>query len=158
VKIEDQIKQFEQCVKNFAGSFASLDKRFIHHKVIGWTARDIVAHLIGWNRYVVKGSKQILNGELPFYDINHGPDFSNINAEIIKKYSDTDRSALLKKLSDSSNELVTFLRTIDPADWDRDFGVRHHDEKLTVKSTLNDLIADYNHHRVQLKGLGAINV
>jgi len=128
-----------------------MDKGLILQKITSWSARDIVAHLIGWNRYIVQGSKQILNGELSFYDINHGPDFSNINAEIIKKYADTDRSALLKKLTNSSIELVTFLRTIDPADWDRDFGAKHHDEKLTVKSTLEDLIADYHHHKIQLK-------
>jgi hypothetical protein len=154
VKIEDQIKQFEQCVEDFAGFFALLNKRFILRKVTSWTVRDIAAHLIGWNRYILQGSRQILRGELPFYDINPGADYSNINAELISKYSDTDRSVLLKILADSSNELVRFLRTIDSADWDRDFGVRHKEEKITVKSTMGDLIADYNHHRVQLKELG----
>jgi len=158
VTIEDQIRNFELCVKNFANSCASLDKRFIHRKVTGWTARDIIAHLIGWNRYILQGSKQILRGELPFYDINPGPDFSNVNAELILEYYDTDSSVLLKGLTDSTSELVMFLRTIDPDDWDRDFGVRHKNEKITVKSTMEDLIADYNHHRVQLKGLNEINV
>jgi len=153
MKIEDQIKQFEHSVENFASTFAAMDKKLILRKVTSWTARDIVAHLIGWNRNILKGSKQILSGELPFYDINHGMDYSNINATIISEYPDTDRSVLLNKLADSSNKLVTFLRTINPADWDRDFGVRHHDEKLTIKNTMEDLISDYNHHRVQLKGL-----
>jgi len=153
VQIEDQIRRFEQCVTNFADSFALLDKQFIQRKITSWTARDIVAHLIGWNLYILQGSRQILRGELPFYDIDPGADYSNINAELISKYSDTDRSVLLKKLADSSSELIAFLRTIDPIDWDRDFGVRHNDEKLTVKNTMEDLISDYNHHRVQLKGL-----
>jgi len=153
MKIEDQAKKFEQCIEEFAETFATLDKQLILRKVINWTARDIIAHLIGWNLYIVKGSKQIIRGELPFYDINPGPDYSNINAELIRKYSDTDRSVLLSKLADSAGELVSFLRTIDPTDWDRDFGVRHNDEKLTVKDTIEDLIADYNHHKVQLNGL-----
>ena len=154
MKIEDQIRQFENCVEDFAGSFASLDKRLILRKVTNWTARDIVAHLIGWNRYILQGSRQILRGELPFYDINPGADYSNVNAELIREYTDTDRSVLLKRLADSTNELAIFLRTIDPVDWDRDFGVRHNGETITVKSTMEDLIADYHHHRVQLNVLG----
>jgi len=155
VKIEDQIKQFEHCVEAFAVSLASLDKRLILSKVTSWTVRDIVAHLIGWNRYIVQGSRQILRGELPFYDIGPGPDYSKVNAELIRENTDTDRSVLLKRLADSASELVTFLQTIDPVDWDRDFGVRHNDETITVMSTVEDLIADYNHHTVQLKELGA---
>ena len=51
----------------------------------------------------------------------------------------------------SRRELTAFLRVVDPGVWDRDFGVRHEGETLTVKSTVEDLIADYHHHRVQLE-------
>jgi hypothetical protein len=158
VKIEEQINQYERCVEAFADTFASLDKRLILHKVTSWTVRDIVAHLIGWNRYIVQGSRQILRSELPFYDVDPGPDYSNINAVLIRECTDTDHSALLKSLTDSTKELVTFLRTIDSAEWDHDFGVRHNDETITVKSTMEDLIADYHHHRIQLQDLGAGSV
>lgn len=155
MKIEEQISQYERCVETFVDSFASLDERFILSKVTSWSVRDIVAHLIGWNRYIVQGSRQILRGELPFYDIDPGPNYSNVNAVLVRECTDTDRSALLKRLADSTSELVMFLRTIDPAEWDRDFGVRHDDETITVKSTVEDLIADYHHHRVQLEEHGA---
>jgi hypothetical protein len=112
----------------------------------------MVAHLIGWNRYVVRGARQILRGELPFYDVDPGPDYSNVNAALVREYADTDRSALLKSLVASTEELTAFLRTVDPDTWDRDFGVRHKGETLTVKSTVDDLIADYHHHREQLEG------
>ena len=155
VKIEEQINQFERCVEAFADSVSALDKRLILRKVTSWTVRDIVAHLIGWNRYIVQGSKQILRGELPFYDVDPGPNYSNVNVVLVSECSEKDRSALLNSFATSTSELVSFLRTIDPDEWDHDFGVRHNDETITVKSTIDDLIADYHHHRVQLEEFGA---
>ncbi len=149
--VEDQIDQLEHCVKAFTASVTALDERLFLSKVNGWTPRDIVAHLIGWNRHIVRGAKQILCGELPFYDVDPGPNYSKVNAALVRECGDTDRSALLESLAASAGELTAFLRAIDSGDWDRDFGVRHKGETLTVKSTVDDLIADYDHHRDQLE-------
>ena len=78
-------------------------------------------------------------------------DYSSVNAALVRRYAGTDRSALLESLAASARELTAFLRTIEPGAWDRDFGVRHEGETLTVESTVDDLIADYDHHRVQLE-------
>lgn len=147
--------KLEHCVEAFAASVAGLDERLFRSNVNGWTPRDIVAHLIGWNRHIVQGAKQILCGELPFYDVDPGPNYSKVNAALVRQYGDTDRSVLLERLAESAGELMAFLRAIDPGEWDRDFGVRHKGEKLTVKSTVDDLIADYDHHRAQLEELRA---
>jgi hypothetical protein len=155
VTIEDQIDQFEHCVKTFAASVAALDERLFLSKVCGWTVRDILAHLIGWNRHIVRGSQQILSGELPFYDVDPGPDYSTVNAALVREYGDVDRAALLVSLAASTGELTEFLRAINPGEWDRDFGVRHDGGTLTVKSTVDDLIADYDHHQRQLEELRA---
>ena len=155
MNLEDQIDQFEHCVEAFAASVAALDEGLFFRNVKGWTPRDIVAHLIGWNPLIVQGAKQILRGELPSYDVDPGPDYSKINAAFVRECDDRDRSVLLEKLAESVGELITFLRTIDPGEWDRDFGSRHKGEKLTVKSTVDDLIGDYDHHSRQLKEFGA---
>jgi hypothetical protein len=126
--------------------------------VSSWTPRDILAHLIGWNRHIVRGAKQILRGELPFYDVDPGADYAKVNAALVRECGDTDRSVLLESLATSAGELAAFLRTVDPAEWDRDLGVRHEGETLTVKSTVDDLVADYDHHRGQLEEFGASNV
>ena len=151
MKIEEQVNQYERCVEAFAASVAALDERLFFRNVNGWTPRDIVAHLIGWNRHIVLGAEQILCGELPFYDVDPGPNYSKVNAALIREYGDTDRSTLLERLAESAGELTAFLRAINPGEWDRDFGVRHKGEKLTVKSTVDDLIGDYDHHRCQLE-------
>jgi hypothetical protein len=153
--VEDQLEHFELCVEAFAGSVAALDERVFLRKVANWTVRDIVAHLVGWNRHILRGAKQILRCELPFYEVEPGSDYSNVNAALIREYGDTDRSALLESLAASAGELTAFLRAIDPGDWDRDFGVRYKGETETVKSTVDDLIGDYDHHRVQLEKLRA---
>jgi hypothetical protein len=150
VTVEDQIDRLEHCVNAFADSVTALDERLILSRVSGWTVRDILAHLIGWNCHIVRGSQQILRGELPFYDVDPGPDYSKVNAALVREYGEVDRAALLESLAASARELTEFLRAIDPGEWDRDFGVRHDGETLTVKSTVDDLIADYDHHRVQL--------
>jgi len=159
--IEDQMDQFEHCVQAFAASVAALDEHLFFRKVDGWTPRDILAHLIGWNRYIVEGSKQILRSELPFYNVDPGPNYSKINAALIREYDDKDRSVLLEKLAKSADELIAFLRAIAPEEWDRDFGIRHKGENLTVnytsddlvtvKNTVDDFISDYDHHRRQLE-------
>ena len=149
--IEKQLEELERAVGAFAGSVASLGERLLLRRVTSWTARDIVAHLIGWNRYVVKGSRQILRGELPFYDIDPGPDYSYVNAALVRDCTDTECAALLEILAVSTKELTDFLQSMDPRAWDRDLGVRHEGETLTVKSTVDDLIDDYRHHRTQLE-------
>ena len=165
MNVEEQVDRFERGVAAFASSVAALDERLFLRKVNGWTPRDIVAHLIGWNRHMVRGAKQILSGELPFYDVDPGPNYSKVNAALVSACGETDRSVLLEMLAASAGELTAFIRTVAPAEWDRDFGVRHKAEELTVngtandvvtvKSTVDELIADYDHHRRQLEELCA---
>lgn len=153
--VEDQIEKLESAVYEFAATVSALDDSLILRSVHGWTPRDILVHLIGWNRHIVQGSKQILRGELPFYDVDPGPDYSRVNAALIRVYRETKRDVLLESLAASVGDLTEYLRSLAPEDWDRDFGVRHDDETLTVKSTVADLIADYDHHRAQLEELRA---
>ena len=106
---------------------------------------------------------KLRSGELPFYDVDTGPNYSKINAALVREIGDTDRSVLLEKLAETAGELEAFLRAVAPEEWDRDFGVRHRgegltaeyggDDVITVKSTVDDLIADYDHHRAQLEQL-----
>jgi hypothetical protein len=165
VTVEDQVERLEHCVQAFAASVAALDENLFLRRVNGWIPRDIVADLIGWNRHIMLGAKQILRGELPFYDVDPGPNYSKVNAALVRECGDTDRSELLERLAESARELNALLREIAPGEWDRDFGVRHKGEDLTVnstaddlvtvKSTVDDLIADYDHHRRQLEELRA---
>jgi hypothetical protein len=149
--IEAQVAALESSLESLAACVATLDARDYLRSIGRWTARDIVAHLIGWNRAVITGSEQLRIGQLPFYDIDPGPDYSNINAAFLREYPTTDRELLLSELKQAAKELAYYLRGLEPEDWDRDFGVRHGEEHLTIRGTADELIADYGHHQRQIE-------
>ncbi len=151
VTIKDQIAKLDQSVEAFMRCIVSLDEEIFLQKFNDWTPRDILVHLIGWNRYVIEGGKELLRGELPFYDIDPGDNYSKVNAVLIREYSSTIKEKLLTDLRQSARELKEFLRSVDPSSWDRDHGVRHAGHTITVKNTMDELIATYDHHREQIE-------
>ena len=80
-----------------------------------------------------------------------GPDYSKVNAAFLREYPTTDRDQLLSELEESAKELGNYLQGLDPDDWERDFGVRHGAERLTIRGAADELIADYEHHRRQIE-------
>ena len=149
--IEDQIVRLDQSVNAFVRCVSSLDEQHFLQKLNGWTPRDIVAHLVGWNGYLVKGGRQILRGELPFYDMDPGDDYSKVNAVLIREHSSSSSEELLTDLRRSARKLHEFLRSVDLSDWNRDHGVRHGSATITIRTTVDELIADYDHHRKQIE-------
>ncbi len=152
-QIANQIAKLTRSVDAFERCVASLDEGAFLKPLRRWTPRDIVAHLVGWNRHVIEGSRQILKGELPFYDVDPGEDFANVNADLISDYPSKDRDELLEELRSTERELTAFLRSVDESAWGRDFGVRNKGATITVRNTVDDLIADYAHHQNQLTAL-----
>jgi hypothetical protein len=151
VTIETQIERLIRAVEDFDTIVSSLAEGRFLEKLDGWSSRDIVAHLIGWNRYVIRGSRQIRKGELPFYDVDSGANYSKINAALVRKYSSTDKQELLDELQASARELEEFLRSLDPGEWSHDYGVRNEGSVVTIENTIDELIEDYDHHRRQIQ-------
>lgn len=151
MSIKMQITQLGLSVDEFAHCVDSLDEQRFLEKINHWSARDMVAHLVGWNRYIIVGSKQIIKRELPFYDIDPGENYSNVNAVLIRRYASRDKKELLEDLQVSARELKQFLQTLAPGEWAHDYGVRHRGAIVTIKNTIDELIEDYHHHRKQIK-------
>ena len=153
--IEQQIARLSRGVADFESAILALGQAAFLEKMIGrWTPRDIVAHLIGWNAYVIDGSRQLQRGELPFYDVDPGENYEKVNAILVRQNASRDRSELLEALHTSARDLAQFLRSLDTDTWGRDFGVRHGEEVVTIRGTVDELIADYDHHREQLETSG----
>ena len=148
--IEAQLGRLEKSLDDLRRCVSSLDARLFLTPISGWSPRDIVAHLVGWNRYLVEGGNQIRRGELPFYDIDPGDNYSNVNAALVRKYSSTSRDELLDDLRASAQELQQYLRSLDTTEWDRDYGVRHAGAIITIRNSVDELIDDYHHHREQI--------
>lgn len=148
--IEAQLRRLEKNVGDLHRCVSSLDGRLFVTPINRWSPRDIVAHLVGWNRYLVEGGHQIRRGELPFYDIDPGDNYSKVNAILVCKYASTNREELLNDLRVSAEELQQYLRSLDTTEWDRDYGVRHAGATVTIRNSVDELIDDYHHHREQI--------
>jgi hypothetical protein len=155
MSIDAQIKGLRAAASGLANCVESLGDDEFLAELGNWSPRDIVAHLIGWNRYAVRGSQQLLAGELPFYDVNPGEDYWRVNADIVAGVAATDRGELLGELESSIRGLVRFLESLDPDDWQRETGVEHRGQRLTVRDTVDELIQDYIHHSAQIRDWSA---
>lgn len=150
-EIESQIDRFDSAVKRLEDSLVALQQEPFLARLNGWSPRDILAHLIGWNHHIIEGSRQIQLGELPFYDVDPGENYSKVNKVIIQKISATDRQVLIKELHSSASDLKEYLRSLEPEAWAKDFGVRHGGSTVTIRDTVDELIEDYDHHRKQVE-------
>jgi len=153
-EIEAQIGRLEAGLAEFLDALGSLDDAsFLARLEPGgnWTPRDVAAHLIGWCRAVISGSEEMLRGDLPYYDLEPGPDFANVNAAFLREYESEDRAELSAELRTAAGELAAYLRALDPVDWDRATDVRHGDEELTVAATVEATVRDFVYHAEQLR-------
>ena len=151
MNIETQIAKFDQSIEDFVHCVASLNEEFFLRRSDHWSPRDVVAHLIGWNRYTIEGSNQIRRGELPFYEIDPGEDCCKVNAVLILEYSSTDRQEMLDELQVSALELKQFIQSLDSSEWSRDYGVRLEGDVITIQNTVDELIEDYVIHKERIK-------
>jgi hypothetical protein len=151
VSIGEQIKNLGGAVEEFAGCIDSLPERLFLKEINGWSPRDVLAHMVGWNRYTIVGCQQIRRGETPFYFIDPGQDFSKVNAVLVQKYNSRDKRRLLDELRVSAQELTQFLLALDSAEWEVDFGVRYGGWTITIKNTVGVLIREYIEHERQIK-------
>jgi len=147
----NQIRRLQAAARELEASLDPVDDRRLLDALGNWTPRDIVAHLVGWNRAVVRGSRQLLGGELPFYDEDPGPDYAKVNARFVAEIASRDKGELMAALQSSVRELSAFLESLDPADWQRLTDVVHRDERLSVRATVDELIEDYYHHCRQIR-------
>lgn len=151
-----QIEQLDQAVSDFKTCIQDLPESKFLQPVNGqpineWTPRDVIAHLIGWNRHTITGCRQIKAGDLPSYFSDAENDFSNVNAESLDLYTETDQGLLLDELEDSSQALQNYLLFLDPDAWQTDFGARYRDSTITIENTVAALIKDYDDHREEIQ-------
>jgi len=151
--IETQIKNLGEGVREIRVAVEALSENAFLGALGNWTPRDVVAHLIGWNRYSVRGAQQLLEGELPFYDSDPGKDYSKVNARIVAEYPSTSRSELLEEHEKAARELAEFLRSLTEEQWSGSTGVLLEGEELTIRQNVDWLIEDHHHHSEQIRDL-----
>ena len=114
--------------------------------VDGRTPRDIVAHLIGWNRAAVTARGELRRGQLPACLTAPGPNFSRVNALTMAEYSSRDKAELLAKLRLSAAEYDTMLRELSAAEWADNHGIVLDGWPVSNGNLVAALIHDFTHH------------
>ncbi len=97
---QSALKSYELVVKDFCECIISLPEALFLSPMSGWSPRDVVAHLIGWNRQMIDASAAILRGETPAYYADAPNDYRNINAGFVNQYASHDRRLNCSKSSD----------------------------------------------------------
>ncbi len=143
---EEKLADLGASVDEFVRCIEVLPAESFLKTIVRWTPRDIVAHLIGWNRYTIEGCQQLGRGEAPFYLLDAGNDFRTVNAASVRTYAATNRAELLAELQASRRELEQYLRALDPPEWDTDRGVRYRGRPVTIRNTIAALGHDYRRH------------
>jgi len=150
--MQQQLARLKRAMQEFVGCIRDLPEDLFLRKMEGWAwaPRDVLAHMIGWMRYTVAGSQQIQQGQLPFFFADPGEDWSHVNAVLVQTLSITQRESLLAELEAASRELERFLLALDPADWDRDFGVQYKGYTITIQNSVEALVEDFTDHGRQI--------
>jgi len=147
----EEVNKLARCIEDFAGCIDSLPRKLFLKKIDDWSPRDILAHLIGWNRYTIEGGQQIARGETPSYFVDPGDDFCKVNAVLVRKYHSTNKRELLGELEVSARDLKQFLLSLDSVEWESDHGVSYEGGHVTIKNTVDALIGAYVQHEEQIK-------
>lgn len=141
------LRDLEEAFRRFRIRVDALPEAWFLERMNGWSPRDVVAHCVGWNRYTIQGTQEILRGVPIFYLEDEANDFSTVNQVSVERYSAVARDRLLSELDASFGELGAFLRRLSASQWDHDFGVRHRGYILTVENNVDGLRQDYDKHR-----------
>jgi Mycothiol maleylpyruvate isomerase N-terminal domain len=145
------LEAFGASVRDFARCIDNLPDGLWLRKIVNWTPRDVVAHLIGWNVYVREGCDLLRAGKAPAYLDDRPNDFRTVNAASAARYAARDKRALLDQLDASYRNLDRYLAALAPDAWDADTGVRFGDRPVTIRGNVRGLTRDYNNHRQRIE-------
>jgi len=119
-----------------------------------WSARDLVAHLVGWDFTNMEAAKEILAGKLPNFYSHYDRDWKTYNERLVARNKKEDFGNLLASVEDSHQELIDFLKTIPAQEFEKDRGVRFKRYKVTIARLLQAEIDDEKVHHMQIKEFG----
>ena len=148
---EERRARLREAVARFAESVERLPEEAFLREVDGRSPRDIVAHLIGWNRYTVDARDELRRGELPACLADTGEDFAKVNARSMERYASHDRGELLGELRASAGELDRLLASLPPEELDDNHGVTWRGRPVTVAWLASAVRRDFDEHRREIE-------
>ena len=85
-----------------------------------WSLRDVVAHIIGWQRLSIERLKTLVSGGMP--DPIDEKDVNALNAGFVKAETADTKEQLLAELSDVHRTLTQLASTLTEEAWHREAG------------------------------------
>ena len=116
-----------------------------------WSAKDLLAHLEGWDFTNMEAVKEVLAGEVPDFYSYYDRDWKSYNARLVAEYKRDNYADLLSSVEDSHHRLIDFLKIIPAEDFDKDRGVRFKRYKVTIARLLQAEIDDEKTHLMQIR-------
>ena len=148
---DKQLADLETAYKDFMQTLQSLSAENFIKSLGDWTARDIAAHFIGWNRITLIGCSELREDVEPFYFHDGTNDYRKINANFLEKFPSSNRDELVKEILITKDVLVVYLKSIDENEWDLDTGIVHYrGGPATIARCVDSLIRDYRKHRQEI--------
>lgn len=138
--------------QEFAGTILSLSDDQFLSPIDGWSPRDVVAHLVGWNDLMIEASQSIFAGKSPAYYADTPYNYSHINAAFTAKYSSRSKEELLAELLSSFERFKAFVLALPEEELTAHHGVRHYSgNPATIIRIIASLAGDYRTHTIQIR-------
>lgn len=131
---------------------AALTPERAEEKFLGsWSARDLLAHLAGWDETNIQAGKEILGGALPSFYAEHDRDWATYNAKLVEEFGRETLEDQLALTTETHEKLIAFLEDL-PADelW-ADRGIRARGWKVTIGRLLEAELSDEEEHYQQVQ-------
>lgn len=146
-----QLLSLQHSFHDFSDCILVLPKDLFFSLMNDWSPRDVVAHLIGWNRHMIEASAAILRGETPSYYADAPNDYRNINAEFVAIYSSQSKAELLEELRSSMKDFERYVISLNQSELTASHGVAHYSGRpATVVGIIDSLTGDYQDHLRQI--------
>ena len=148
---DKQLSDLEIAYTDFMKTLQDLSADKFLASLGDWTARDIAAHFIGWNRITLAGCSTLREGAEPFYFYDGTNDYRKVNAKFLEQFTSTDKKVLSDEIAATYDVLAAYLKTIPERDWELDTGIVHYrGDPATVARCVDSLIRDYRKHRQEI--------
>jgi hypothetical protein len=149
---QEATHQIRNAYQDFVRIILQLSDEQFRSSMNGWSPRDVVAHLIGWNSLMIEASLSILAGKSPTYYTDAPNDYRNINSGFTSRYSSRSKQELLAELESSMGGFEAFILALPDGKLAVLHGVRHYrGNPATVSKIVASLAGDYQHHTQQIR-------
>ncbi len=120
----------------------------------GWSLKDLLAHLVGWDYTNIQAVKAILADKVPAFFSHYDSDWRTYNARLVTRYKLNNFRQLVRAVKKSHRDLITLLHSVPAQEFSKDRRLRSDGEKVTIASILQVELGDERVHHQQIVEFG----